>query len=97
MDVKVITPDGFFRVFTACAGDPKTLMLDVRSNKDYARKHVLQAYNIRLAANGQALLVRFCAMLAQHALLYSVRPAMQCLVCGASMNANLTWQCSAVI
>ena len=58
MDVKVITPDGFFRVFTACAGDPKTLILDVRGNKDYGRKHVMQAYNIRLAANGQALLVR---------------------------------------
>ena len=63
MDVKVITPDGFFRVFTACAGDPKTLILDVRSNKDYGRKHVMQAYNIRLAANGQALLVRtLCSM-----------------------------------
>ena len=57
MDVKVITPDGFFRVFTACQEDPKTLILDVRGNKDYARKHVMQAYNIRLAASGAALLV----------------------------------------
>jgi len=44
-------------VFTACQGDPKTLILDVRSSKDYARKHVMQAYNIRLAASGAALLV----------------------------------------
>jgi len=44
-------------VFTACQGDPKTLILDVRSSKEYARKHVMQAYNIRLAASGAALLV----------------------------------------
>lgn len=58
MEVKTITSDGFFRVFTACPLDPKTFILDVRSQKDFAKHHVMQAYNIRLAANGKALLVR---------------------------------------
>jgi hypothetical protein len=58
MEVKTITSDGFFRVFTACPQDPKTFILDVRSHKEFAKQHIMQAYSIRLAANGKALLVR---------------------------------------
>jgi hypothetical protein len=57
MEVKTITLDGFFRIFTSCAQDPKTYILDVRSQKDFQKQHVMQAYSIRLAANGKALLV----------------------------------------
>ena len=58
MEVKTITLDGFFRVFTSCPQDPKIFILDVRSQKEFAKYHVMQAYSIRLAANGKALLVR---------------------------------------
>lgn len=57
MEVKTITTDGFFRVFTACPNDPKTFILDVRPQKEFVKQHVMQAYCIRLAANGKALLV----------------------------------------
>lgn len=63
MEVKTITTDGFFRVFTACPQDPKTFILDVRSQKDFVKQHVMQAYCIRLAANGRALLVSIVALL----------------------------------
>ncbi len=58
MEIKTLTLDGFFRVFTSCPQDPKTFILDVRSQKEFAKQHVMQAYSIRLAANGKALLVR---------------------------------------
>ena len=57
MEVKSITPDGLFRLFTACPDDPKTFILDVRPQKDFQKSHIMQSYCIRLAANGQALLV----------------------------------------
>ncbi len=57
MDVKTITPDGLFRLFTACPDDAKTFVLDVRPQKEFQKSHIMQSYCIRLAANGQALLV----------------------------------------
>lgn len=57
MEVKSITPDGLFRLFTACPDDTKTFILDVRPQKEFQKAHIMQSYCIRLAANGQALLV----------------------------------------
>ena len=60
MDVASATAETILRVFTACTGDTRNLLLDVRPNKDFKKKHVLLAYNIRLAANGKTLLVKTC-------------------------------------
>ena len=57
MEVKTITLDGFFRIFTSCPQDTKTFILDTRSQKEFQKQHVMQAYSIRLAASGKALLV----------------------------------------
>jgi len=57
MDVKTVPADTIFRVFTACPGDVRTLILDVRSYKEFSKKHVIGAYCIRLSANGKVLLV----------------------------------------
>eukprot|EP00884_Botryococcus_braunii_P013251 jgi/Botrbrau1/21927/Bobra.0249s0051.1 len=54
--VHTIGAENIFRTFTACPGDPHTLILDVRPLKDYSKKHILQSYNVRLSANGKALL-----------------------------------------
>ena len=56
MVVTKIPADVLFRVFTACQGDPTTLILDVRPHKDFKKKHIAGAYCVRLAANGHALL-----------------------------------------
>lgn len=56
MDVTRVPADVVFRVFTACQGDPLTLILDVRSHKDFKKKHIAGAYNIRLSGDGRALL-----------------------------------------
>jgi dual specificity MAP kinase phosphatase len=37
MDAKAVDADAIFRVFTACANDPKTLLLDVRPQKEYKK------------------------------------------------------------
>ena len=58
MEAKAVGPDALFRKFTACPADPRVLLLDVRPAKDFRKHHVAEAYNIRLAANGKALLVR---------------------------------------
>ena len=47
-----------FRVFTTCQGDPKTLLLDLRPQKQFQKLHIALSYSIRLSANGRALLVR---------------------------------------
>ena len=57
MEVKTVTTDGLFRLFTACPNDTKTFVLDVRPYKEFQKSHIMQSYCIRLAANGQALLV----------------------------------------
>lgn len=56
MNVTKIPADVLFRVFTACEGEAKTLILDVRPLKDFKKKHIAGAYSIRLAANGETLL-----------------------------------------
>ncbi len=58
MDVKTVSADVIFRVFTACPGDVSTLILDVRGYKEFSKKHVIGSYCIRLSANGKVLLVR---------------------------------------
>lgn len=57
MEVRTTDVSGIFRTFTSCATDPKTFLLDVRSQKQFQRSHVALSYNIRLSANAQALLV----------------------------------------
>lgn len=50
--------DALFRVYTACPGDVRTLVLDVRGSKEFSKKHLIGSYCIRLSANGRVLLVR---------------------------------------
>lgn len=61
MDVKSTDFSGIFRAFTACGGDPKTFVFDVRPHKQFQKSHVALAYNVRVSANGQALLVGWLA------------------------------------
>lgn len=58
MEAKTL-PDAscIFRTFTACQGDPKTFIFDVRPHKQFQKSHVALSYNVRVSANGQALLV----------------------------------------
>ncbi len=58
MEVKSASAESVFQVFTAADSDTKVFLLDVRPLKDFKKKHILQAYSVRLAANGRALLVR---------------------------------------
>lgn len=56
MEAKPLEADAIFRLFTACPNDPRTYILDVRPQKEFARCHVLAAYSARLSADGSALL-----------------------------------------
>lgn len=58
MEVKTVPADALFRVYTACPGDVRTLVLDVRGSKEFSKKHLIGSYCIRLSANGRVLLVR---------------------------------------
>ena len=58
MEVTSASAEDVFQVYTAVEQDVKTYVLDVRPLKDFKKSHFLQAYSIRLAANGRALLVR---------------------------------------
>jgi hypothetical protein len=60
MDAKKVDAHAVFRAFTACPDDPKTLILDVRANKDFKKKHVCLSYNVRLSTNGRVLAVSMC-------------------------------------
>lgn len=71
--VKSIAPDMLFRVFTACPGDARTLIVDVRPLKEYNKNHILQSYCIRLSANGKALLVSCVSIVTAVTLGYRVR------------------------
>jgi hypothetical protein len=46
-----------FGCFSASKNDPKTLLLDVRPQKQWQKSHIALSYSIRLSANGRALLV----------------------------------------
>jgi len=56
MNVTKIPADVLFRVFTACEGETQTLILDIRPLKEFKKKHIANAFSIRLAANGETLL-----------------------------------------
>lgn len=56
MEVKSVAADAIFRVFTACPNDVRTLIIDVRPYKEFHKKHVINAFCIRLSANGKVLL-----------------------------------------
>lgn len=57
MEVRNIAADALFRAcFTGCPQDPRTLLLDVRSQKAFKRKHILQAFCVRVPASGETLL-----------------------------------------
>ncbi len=62
MEAKTL-PDAscIFRTFTACQGDVKTFVFDVRPHKQFQKSHVALSYNVRVSANGQALLVGLLA------------------------------------
>ena len=67
MDVKTVDANAVFRAgFTRCKDDTQTLILDVRNKKEYQKQHVGLAYNIRLTAKGDTLLVCRSHVLAQH-------------------------------
>eukprot|EP00879_Flechtneria_rotunda_P027734 GHRR01029724.1.p1 GENE.GHRR01029724.1~~GHRR01029724.1.p1 ORF type:complete len:223 (+),score=59.61 GHRR01029724.1:1121-1789(+) len=55
MEARTVDADGIFKVFTACPNDPKTLILDVRPYKEFKKKHINQAYCIRVSTNGKVL------------------------------------------
>lgn len=55
MEAKSVDVHGIFKVFTACPDDIRTLLLDVRPNKDFKKLHVNQAYNVRVSTNGRVL------------------------------------------
>lgn len=88
--VQTVGAAEIFRVFTACPTDPRTLLLDVRDRKHYARPpgHIAGAYCIRLSSNGQVLLGgrmreqgrgMICTMLALEALLPPPPPLQLCI------------------
>ncbi|KAL0027469.1 hypothetical protein WJX77_003809 [Trebouxia sp. C0004] len=57
MDVRSIAADALFRAcFTGCPLDQKTLLLDVRAAKVFKRKHILQAFCVRVTASAETLL-----------------------------------------
>lgn len=56
LTVTKIAADVVFRVYTACQGDPATLILDVRPLKEFKKSHIAGSYCVRLAANGKTLL-----------------------------------------
>jgi dual specificity MAP kinase phosphatase len=55
METKSVDADRIFKVFTACPDDITTLLLDVRPNKEFKKKHINQAFNVRLSTNGRVL------------------------------------------
>ncbi len=57
MESRGVGLEDILRVFTACQYDARTLLLDLRDFKTYKKLHVMQSFNVRLAANGKALLV----------------------------------------
>lgn len=58
MEVKSASAENVFQVYTALSNDPKTYVLDIRPQKEFKQLHMLQAYSVRLSANGRAVLVR---------------------------------------
>lgn len=88
--VKSIAADMLFRVFTACPGDPRTLIVDVRPLKEYSKNHILQSYCVRLSANGKALLVSCVSKLNYHALdNRNLEAPKYCAMRGPAFGANL--------
>ncbi len=91
MEVKTITPDGLFRLFTACPDDPKTFILDVRPQKEFQKSHIMQSYCIRLAANGQALLVSFSSTLVEQQG-HIITLSLVCFQDYSKNTYNVAWQ-----
>ena len=57
LEAKSITAEALFRAaYTACPGDPRPLLLDVRPYSAFKKGHAIHAYCIRLSADGGALL-----------------------------------------
>ncbi|KAK9809657.1 hypothetical protein WJX73_001361 [Symbiochloris irregularis] len=56
MEVKSASAEDVFQVYTALFTDPKTYVLDLRPQKEFRTLHMLQAYSVRLSANGRAVL-----------------------------------------
>jgi hypothetical protein len=45
----------FNKCYAPCVGDPFVWLCDVRGNKAFKRNHLSQAFNVKLSANGKAL------------------------------------------
>lgn len=92
MDVKTIQADALFRVYTACPDDSKTLVLDVRPNKDFKKLHLMQAYNIRLASNKRVLLVSVVLFKEGDLVLHSLCCFKQCFLwCRTTLKPTMIW------
>ena len=57
MEVKSCAADAILRVFTACPQDIRTIVMDVRGYKQFAKGHVAGSFSVRVSSNGAALLV----------------------------------------
>ncbi|GMH33326.1 hypothetical protein BSKO_01160 [Bryopsis sp. KO-2023] len=55
MECKAVDSDFLFRLFTKCPDDLATLIFDVRNQKYFKKRHVNQAFCVRLSSNGKAL------------------------------------------
>lgn len=58
MEIRSASAEEVFQVYSSGATDPKTYVLDIRPQKEFKALHMLQAYSVRLSANGRAVLVR---------------------------------------
>ncbi|KAG2441094.1 hypothetical protein HXX76_003946 [Chlamydomonas incerta] len=54
-EAKSVDADAIFRIFTACAGDIATIIIDTRPHKEFKVSHICGAFCVRLSANGQVL------------------------------------------
>ena len=57
MEAKRVDVAGVFKAYDRCSSDLRVLVVDVRANKEYKKKHLCLSYNIRLSTNGRVLAV----------------------------------------
>jgi hypothetical protein len=55
MDPKRLSVEAVFRKYTRVGSDRKCLIVDVRPQKEFKRRHLLLSYCVRLTSNGKAL------------------------------------------
>jgi len=52
MDVKTVDAEALFRVYTACDGDRRTVLLDLRDRSRFSKAHLRTAFCVRLTSGG---------------------------------------------